>query len=118
MTIPTETPSELLFSYGTLQDKKVQRANFGRELTGHADSLPGYACHQVAISDPAVVALSGKTHHPIVQPSANPADQVAGTVFEITPAELAAADAYEVDDYRRVGVILASGRQAWVYIEA
>ena len=35
--------SVLLFSYGTLQDKDVQMANFGRELTGHEDALPGYA---------------------------------------------------------------------------
>ena len=32
-----------LFSYGTLQDKKVQIANFGRELVGREDVLPGYA---------------------------------------------------------------------------
>ena len=34
------------------------------------------------------MATSGKTHHPIVQTSANPADEVAGTVFEITDQEL------------------------------
>jgi hypothetical protein len=33
----------LLFSYGTLRDRAVQRANFGRELVGHDDLLPGYA---------------------------------------------------------------------------
>ncbi len=32
----------LLFSYGTLQNKRVQIANFGRELTGREDALPGY----------------------------------------------------------------------------
>jgi hypothetical protein len=33
----------LLFSYGTLRDPAVQRANFGRELAGHddADQVPG-----------------------------------------------------------------------------
>jgi gamma-glutamylcyclotransferase (GGCT)/AIG2-like uncharacterized protein YtfP len=44
-------------------------------------------------------------------------DRVPGTVFEITPAELAAADAYEVADYERIAVTLASGQGAWVYVQ-
>jgi len=118
MTASSSTCTELLFSYGTLQDRTVQLANFGRELVGHPDTLPGYACHQLAISDPEVVALSGKTHHPIVQSSDSPTDRVIGTVFEITSAELAAADEYEVDDYQRISVVLGSGRKAWVYVKA
>ena len=39
-------------------------------------------------------------------------------MFEITPAELAAADTYEVSDYKRVSVVLRSGLQAWVYVAA
>lgn len=117
MTLSQDT-GVLLFSYGTLQDKAVQLANFGRELAGKPDSLPGYAQTMLAIADPDVVATSGKTHHPIVQASANPADEVAGTVFTITAQELAAADAYEVADYKRVSVSLKSGKQAWVYIRA
>lgn len=50
-----------------------------------------------------MIATSGKTHHPIATRSGNPADEVAGTVFSITAAELAAADSYEVSDYRRFG---------------
>jgi gamma-glutamylcyclotransferase (GGCT)/AIG2-like uncharacterized protein YtfP len=45
-------------------------------------------------------------------------DQIAGTVFEITSEELAAADRYEVSDYKRIAVTLASGRTAWVYVKA
>jgi gamma-glutamylcyclotransferase (GGCT)/AIG2-like uncharacterized protein YtfP len=108
----------LLFSYGTLQDKNVQLASFGRELQGRVDAIPGYAQTLIAIADPQVVATSGKTHHPIVQPSANPADEVAGMVFEITAQELAAADEYEVADYKRISVTLKSGVQAWVYVRA
>jgi hypothetical protein len=108
----------LLFSYGTLQDKAVQIANFGRELSGRPDSMPGYRQTLIAITDPQVVATSGKTHHPIVEPSPNRADEVAGTVFEITARELAAADQYEVSDYKRVSVTLKSGVQAWVYVRA
>ena len=107
-----------LFSYGTLQQDDVQRATFGRLLSGRADVLPGYAQDMVAIDDPEVVATSGKTHHPIVKHSGVATDRVAGTVFEISDAELAQADAYEVDAYRRVAVALASGLQAWVYVDA
>ena len=107
-----------LFSYGTLQQDDVQRATFGRLLVGHADVLPGYAQEMVAIDDPQVVATSGKTHHPIVRHSGAEGDRVAGTVFGISSAELAQADAYEVDAYRRVAVTLASGLQAWVYVDA
>lgn len=108
----------LLFSYGTLQDKTVQMANFGRFLTGRADSLPGYTVLAILIGDPAVVALSGKTHHLIAQRSVKPTDEVLGTVFDITAEELVAADRYEVSDYTRVAVILKSGAQAWVYVRA
>ncbi|MBK5530164.1 gamma-glutamylcyclotransferase [Pseudomonas sp. TH06] len=115
----TSTPqSVLLFSYGTLQDRAVQQANFGRELQGKPDSLPGYKQAMVEITDPAVLATSGKTHHPIVQASGNPADEIAGTVFHITAEELAAADEYEVADYKRVSVLLKSGVDAWVYVQA
>ena len=107
-----------LFSYGTLQQDDVQRATFGRLLTGQSDTLPGYSREMHEIDDPEVVATSGKTHHPIVRPSDNTLDRVAGTVFEISDAELAQADVYEVAAYRRVAVALASGRRAWAYIDA
>jgi gamma-glutamylcyclotransferase (GGCT)/AIG2-like uncharacterized protein YtfP len=108
----------LLFAYGTLQDKAVQMANFGRELAGRPDSLPGYSASLIAIRDPAVVATSGKSHHTIAERSKNPSDEVPGTVFEITAEELAAADRYEVSEYTRVLVSLRSGARAWVYVRA
>ncbi|CAN5200551.1 hypothetical protein BH11ACT6_BH11ACT6_02930 [soil metagenome] len=37
-------------------------------------------------------------------------------VFEVTTADLGAADDYEVHDYRRVQVPLRSGEQEWVYV--
>lgn len=107
-----------LFSYGTLRQKNVQLATFGRELEGHDDALVGFSRAMVEITDPDVVATSGETHHPIVAHSDNPADEVEGTVFRITPAELAAADSYEVSDYARVAVTLKSGIEAFVYIRA
>jgi gamma-glutamylcyclotransferase (GGCT)/AIG2-like uncharacterized protein YtfP len=107
----------LLFSYGSLQNKNVQIANFGRELTGREDALPGYARGLVPIIDPKLMASSGESHHANVAPSSNPRDAVAGIVFEITEQELAAADIYEeVAEYRRIFVTLKSGHQAWVYL--
>jgi len=110
--------TERLFSYGTLQLQSVQLATFGRKLAGQLDRLPGYRLEQLEIKDAAVVATSGKTHHPIVAPSGVPQDGVDGAVFAVTPAELAHADAYEVADYRRERVTLASGLQAWAYVDA
>jgi gamma-glutamylcyclotransferase (GGCT)/AIG2-like uncharacterized protein YtfP len=109
-------PTVLLFSYGTLQDKNVQLASFGRELTGQNDALPGFVRRLVPVGDPDVEA-TGLTHYANAEPSGNPEDAVAGVVFEITEAELAAADEYEEPaDYRRITVTLRSGKQAWVYL--
>jgi hypothetical protein len=116
-----ENPSNTsvrLFSYGTLQDQAVQLANFGRQLSGSPDSLPGFSTSLVPIRDPALVATSAKAHHTIAVRSTDPADEVPGTVFEITPLELAAADRYEVLEYTRVMVTLKSGAQAWPYVQA
>jgi gamma-glutamylcyclotransferase (GGCT)/AIG2-like uncharacterized protein YtfP len=110
--------SVLLFSYGTLQQAGVQMETFNRLLSGAADALPSYKRAMVRITDPEVIAASGSDQHPIVSASADPKDEVSGTVFEITEAELAAADAYEVSDYRRISVRLKSGRTAWVYVRA
>ncbi|UWP79861.1 gamma-glutamylcyclotransferase family protein [Dactylosporangium fulvum] len=108
----------LLFSYGTLRNPAVQVANFGRRLTGRDDALPGYAVRMLEITDPDVLAVSGETHHPIVVATGDDADRVPGTVFEITDDELVAADEYEVDDYHRVLLPMASGERAWVYVSA
>lgn len=105
-----------LFSYGTLQQEGVQLATFGRRLEGRADSLPGYATGSLEISDPEVIATSGKKVHLVARPTGNPADEVDGMAFRLTPAELAAADTYEVSDYKRIAVRLKSGLEAFVYV--
>jgi len=107
-----------LFSYGTLQQEEVQLATFGRRLDGRVDALPGYATSLLEIKDADVIATSGKTHHLLALPTGNPADEIAGVVFKITPEELAAADTYEVSDYKRVAVRLKSGLEAFVYVAA
>lgn len=108
----------LLFAYGTLQDPAVQQAIFGRLLHGTADCLVGFVPGELEITDPEVIAESGLTHYPVLRPGGDPADTIDGTVFRITEDELAAADVYEAEDYRRIEVPLASGLVAWVYIAA
>ena len=110
--------SELLFSYGTLQLPEVQRSTFGRELGGRPDAIVGYDLDYVTIADPHVVAVSGSDRHPILRRSDAQGAAVPGTVFAISAAELAAADEYEVDAYRRISVPLRSGARAWVYVFA
>ncbi len=113
-----EDRSILLFSYGTLQQDNVQLASFGRLLDGHDDAMPGFAQTMLEITDPEVIRTSGKRFHPVVAPSDDPADSVPGKVFSITAEELAAADRYEVADYKRISVRLASGKEAWFYVKA
>lgn len=113
-----EDRNELLFSYGTLQLGSVQLESFGRLLEGEADSMPGYSQAMIEITDLEVVRKSGQKFHPIVTATGNPVDEVSGKVFRVTVAELAAADGYEVSEYKRVRVRLKSGNDAWVYVKA
>lgn len=109
----------LLFSYGTLQEEAVQRLTFGRLLEGERDELPGFEPSRVRNEDPQEAAASGRTHHANVTFNGRSDSRVSGTVFEITDAELAAADEYERPAaYKRITAVLASGKQAWVYVAA
>ena len=110
--------TELLFSYGTLRQPDVQRATFGREIDGRPDAIVGYHLDYVTITDPHVIATSGSDRHPILKPTDRADAAVEGMVFEISEADLAAADEYEVDDYRRITVPLRSSGDAWVYVFA
>ena len=109
---------ELLFSYGTLQQKNVQVANFSRELSGVKDILPAYVLGEITISDERVIRESGKAVHLILCYTGNSDDEVSGSVFELSPAELARADDYEVEDYKRVSAVMRSGRRCWIYAAA
>ena len=106
-----------LFSYGTLQMREVQLANYGRPLEGSPDALIGYRLTVVPDRDPNAVRVSGTKEHFIVQPTGDPADRVPGVVFLLTAEELAATDRYEGSDYGRAELVLESGRRAFVYTE-
>jgi len=112
------TYTEKLFSYGTLQYESVQLTTFGRKLMGKKDTLCGFNLSMVEIKNQDVVKTSGDAAHPIITFTGNAGDQIAGVVFEISPEELAQADLYEVEDYKRISVQLHSGINAWVYVNA
>lgn len=107
----------LLFSYGTLQKDQVQLETFGRLLKGENDNLPAYKLAYVEITDPEVLRKSGQQFHPIIKYSGNKNDKVEGVLFEVTEAEILAADEYEVDDYKRIETLFASGKIGFIYIE-
>lgn len=107
-----------LFSYGTLQLEQVQLALFGRKLETLPDQLPGFRLDMLAITDPEVIRTSGQTHHPIITPTGQDSDVVSGSALRVSEADLAAADRYEVADYQRRLARLASGRDAWVYVDS
>ena len=106
-----------LFSYGTLRQDAVRPATFGRLLEGRRDELVGFEPSLRIIDDPVVVGTSGKTERLIARHTGNADSRVAGTVFEITHGELARADDDEVAEYVRVTTILASGVDAWAYVD-
>jgi gamma-glutamylcyclotransferase (GGCT)/AIG2-like uncharacterized protein YtfP len=111
-------PTIALFSYGTLQQREVQLATCGRALDGEPDALAGYRLAPLDIDDPAVVEISGQAVHMIARATGDPADRIKGILFRLTPAELAATDAYETSAYARIEVTLESGKTAWAYVEA
>ena len=108
-----------LFSYGTLQLESVQLATFGRRLSGKRDAIVGFQESVMAMTDPEVIALSGKTHHPMASFTGNARHRVSGVAFEISEDELLRADGYETHPaYRRFEARLESGGTAWVYADA
>ena len=84
-----------LFSYGSLQQPAVQLATFGRSLPGQSDALPGFEL--------LIVRRGEQQLANVISACAQADSRVAGMVFEISDAELHAADAYErADAYTRI----------------
>jgi gamma-glutamylcyclotransferase (GGCT)/AIG2-like uncharacterized protein YtfP len=108
--------AHLLFSFGTLRLERVQRELFGRIVPTDPDALHGYRLGEVRITDPEVIRASGSDVHPGLEATGDDADVVPGAVLEVDDTELAAADRYEQAAYRRIEVVLASGRTAAVYV--
>jgi len=106
-----------IFSYGTLQQARVQLSTFGRLLQGQADELVGFERSLVRIEDPHSAETIGMTHYDNVTFHGRSDSRVTGAVFEVTDSELLLADRYEeTAGYKRISVVLASGRTAWLYL--
>lgn len=95
---------EQLFVYGTLRDPHIQQRVFGRLIASVPDALDGYQMQRIVLAE---------GEYPIIAP--HPSSSVEGHILQVTEEELARADRYETDAYRRVSVTLRSGRRAWVY---
>ncbi|MEI5099285.1 SGNH/GDSL hydrolase family protein [Streptomyces sp. PmtG] len=122
----TEPRPHALFSFGTLLDERVQTTLFGGPVPTTPASLAGHTTRPLPITDPDVIATSGLDVHLTLKRAIG--ESVQGAVLHLTDADLAAADAYEVDDYARRRVLLASGDSAsgdsargdsaWAYLDA
>src|SRR5262245_43040145 len=108
--------SELLFSYGTLQKQKVQLELFGRTLNGTLDVLKGYKLATIEIKDKDVLSKSEQKYHLIAVPSNDKEDFIEGVALEVSMEEVLRADEYETEDYKRIEVVLESGKRSWVYV--
>ena len=107
---------EFLFSYGTLQEEKVQIELFGRILLGSRDILRGYSASTIEIRDESFLSNAETQYHLIANHSNDKNDSIEGTVFEISKDELLLADKYEPEEYKRIQVVLESGQEAWIYV--
>lgn len=99
------TPASGFFC-GPLQDKAQQLANSGRALQGHQEAMLGHQQGWVQITDPEVLAATGK---PITRSC------VRG---RRTARRLPARCSVSLPRNWRLRVTLASGIQAWVYVSA
>lgn len=91
---------------------------FGRLVDGETDALLGFSRTMIEITDPDVLASSGERFHPVVTRSNGTSEQIKGKVFDLSEEDLLLADSYEVSDYKRERVNLASGRSAWLYVNS
>jgi gamma-glutamylcyclotransferase (GGCT)/AIG2-like uncharacterized protein YtfP len=100
--------TEYLFTYGTLQQENIQLTVFSRTLSGFNDVLMGYK-----LSDEKVVGV-----YPVMHRSEEPTDLVNGRVYMCSNKEILEADKYEGPAYKRIKVVLNSGKTAWAYISS
>tara|TARA_X000000368_G_scaffold419047_1_gene421788 strand:+ start:132 stop:464 length:333 start_codon:yes stop_codon:yes gene_type:complete len=108
---------ESLFSYGTLQYRKVQIETFGRILNGTNDILIGYKLKELKIKNQDVINTSGEENHPIIYKTENKSDFIKGILFKVSKEEIILSDKYEACNYKRINLKFQSGKSGWVYVE-
>ena len=104
---------QLLFSYGTLQDDKIQLVIFGRLLEGVDDYLYGFRLETITFED----GLGQKNSYPIAIASSDPEQKISGKIYELIHEEITKADSYEGSSYKRIKVKSGLGRPCWVYVK-
>jgi gamma-glutamylcyclotransferase (GGCT)/AIG2-like uncharacterized protein YtfP len=109
-------PAQRLFAYGSLQHPAIQRWLFGRVLDSVPDRLIGARCDWVDDPDPDILRLTGQRGYPRLRRT-DTDEAVEGLCLALSDAELAGADRYEGEAYRRERCRLASGHAAWVYVD-
>ena len=87
----------------------MQQSLFGRHMIMHEDELVGFELGSVQ---------HGPETHSIVKETGDAEHRVKGMVLEMTDRELAVADEYEPEEYKRISTVLASGQEVWVYTDA
>lgn len=93
----------------------VQLKLFGRLLNGTKDILKVYKLSSIEIKDDSFLSKGEQKYQRIAIPSKDDNDSIEGTVFEISEEELLFADKYEPTEYKRIKVVLQSGKEAWIY---
>lgn len=110
---------EQLFSYGSLQQERVQLSTFGRTLAATPDVLKGYRTVRIEITDRTATAAAGAEYYLDAQKSSIESDCIAGMRLDVTRHELEQADVYEASaNYVRVRVRLESGHDSWLYVSS
>ena len=109
---------EYIFSYGTLQREKTQIELFGRVLQGSPDILRGFKNEIIEINDEAFLSKGEEKYQSMAINTKDRNDFIKGTVFGITKEELLLADKYEPVGYKRIQVVLESGKKAWIYVQS
>ncbi len=103
----SNSATNLLFTYGTLQDEQIQLSLFSRKLKDTKDALANYKLSDKKVTD----------SYPTIRYTGNSIDILEGKVYVLTHKELMLADSYEGIAYRRIEVVLMSGKKTWVYVE-
>ena len=96
----------LLFVYGTLKKVSTHKKILGRRVNGFSDILENYSRSKIKINNHSYPIITKKRGR-----------SIRGFVFTVNLEELALIDEYETKAYRRQGVVLKSGKSAWVYMK-
>lgn len=98
--------TQLLFSYGTLQEPEIQEKILNRRLKGTKAILLGYKKYEKRMMN----------KYPIIEQSDDAKAMVSGILYKVSNYELYKIDLYESLAYTRIQAKLKSSVKAWVYI--